>query len=228
MNPSHRSLPRLLRSAALCLLLLVLIGVVRAHQIEFDQRLAPIAYSGEAGEVVDASRFTIEVEGVEFGRDIAGGDFDHLTGAEADPDYVWMVVTVTVEATMEAMTIHEPVRLESGGDVYAGMVSSPLPAGAATNADELRAGIPVTGAVAFELPPDSIEDPALRVTAVTAGLGSDERLSSEAVVDLGLDEDELRGRVDDAAEVVEVAAGADERRAPAAPAGVTEEGATVD
>ncbi|MBB4935058.1 hypothetical protein F4561_005952 [Lipingzhangella halophila] len=232
MTPPHRSLPRLLLTAALSVLLLALIGVTRAYHVEFDQRVAPIAYSGDASEVVDASRFTLEVDEVRFGHDIAGGDFEPLTGTEADPDYVWMVITVTIEATKESMAIHDPVRLECGDTSYAGRVSSPLPSGG-LGASPLQAGIPVTGSLAFELPPEKIIDPTLRVTAVSAGAAVDDRLSSEAVVDLGLRDEELSTRIDEAAETVEVTGGdqsgglADERRAPAEPTG-EKDGATND
>ncbi len=219
MSPPSRSPARLLLTAVLSVVLLALIGVTRAHHIEFDQRVAPITYSGHADEVVDASRFTLEVDNVEFGHDIAGGDFEHLTGTEANPDYVWMVVTVTIEATAEPLQPHDPARLESGGDTYAGTPGRALASGGSAGTATLEAGIPVTEAIAFELPADELDDPSLRVTTVSSGAGSDERLSAEAVVDLGLDEDELRSRVDDADEIVEIAGSgtAGEQRAPSEP-----------
>lgn len=201
MGSSTGRLPQLLLTAALSLLLIALIGVTRSLLIANEEEVAPISHSGDLGETVDARQFTITVQEVELARGITATDsFGEPSGQDltaADTD-IWVIVHVTITAASEQLTVRNPLLEVADGYSYAASthVQSTM------DGEVVEAGIPRSGALVFEIPTERLAEPALRVGAG----GIDQRLSAEAVIDLGLGENELATLLDEAAESVSVPA----------------------
>ncbi|RCV48883.1 DUF4352 domain-containing protein [Marinitenerispora sediminis] len=193
--------PLLRRAATALASLLLLGGIVAAHAMRpaFEDATAPIGHRGSAHEPVDARRFTIEVEKVEFAHAVSDGD---ALGAgprlTADPGNraIWVVVWATMTATDASLTVPDPVLLETGSG-YSYAASDRLSNALNAFGTRLDPGIPRHGAFAFEVPRERLTDPTLTVSARE---GLDDRLSASAEVGLGLDADRIERLVDAAAD----------------------------
>ncbi|GAB3444276.1 hypothetical protein GCM10027570_13540 [Streptomonospora sediminis] len=187
-----------LRTAGVCVLLLVLLTGIRALIVGPSDITDPIAYSGKAPEPVDAERFTAEVRGVGFARALteAPDDEDGEAEEEGEPvplpaGNVWLLVEVRLTAATRTVNVQAPILLESGsGPSYAasGELTPLLSGGGGFSSEELHPGIPVSGVIAFDVPVEHITDPRLRIRA---GLPRMDRLTGLAVIDLGMTADEV-------------------------------------
>ncbi|CAM3655740.1 hypothetical protein GCM10009799_47630 [Nocardiopsis rhodophaea] len=180
---------------------LVLIGLIIGAQSlipSSEEQTEPIAYSGEIGATVDARRFTIEVDKVQFAHNVYDStDYGDTTPIEANG--IWVVAWATLTSTRDTLTT-VTAELDTGGDstyaastwlfnAYGGIGSS------------LGPGIPTYGAFVFELPEERLVDPTLQV-GVARGPGS--RLQAQADIHLGLGGDALAARIDAAEESVPI------------------------
>ncbi|MBB5431063.1 hypothetical protein [Nocardiopsis composta] len=190
-------------AAAAALALLVLLALVRSAFLDRDDLLAPVTRSGSAAGPVDADRFTVEVHDVAFARALDPRPDDPEVRV-LRTDQVWVIVTASLTAARERLRVGDPVLLECGdGRSYAASTEfGETLAATGMSAVELSPGIPVTGVLAFEVPADRITDPALRLAA--GRLQDETRLSAEALVDLGLEADEVERGVAGAVETMPV------------------------
>lgn len=187
-------LPRMLLTGVVSLALIALIAVAQSLMIGFEQRLAPITASGDTSGAINADQFTIEVDSVELAHSVAGvGTLDEAE-EPLEAEGTWVVVTATLTSARQPLTIVDPVLLEvADGYTYAGSGE----VGSTLVGARLEAGIPVHGAFAVEVPIERLSDPVLRVGAARG----DARLSAEAVIDLGLSDDDIARLLDEAATV---------------------------
>lgn len=169
------------------LTLVVLIGLARWLMLAPTEETEPMSYTGTADAEVDADRFTVTVDEIEFAHDLQGAATFDEGGESFAADGVWLVVRTTVTATTEPIHLSDPVLLESGdGHTYAA-VTEVQPG---LN-PQLNPGIPSEQFHAFEVSEDRLSEPTLRLTAGEL----DTRLSAEAVVDLQLNDAELADRI---------------------------------
>ncbi|MGI5119671.1 hypothetical protein ACQEU5_09080 [Marinactinospora thermotolerans] len=182
-------------TVAVSLLLLALVAAAHELVPAPEDVTAPIAHAGEAGEVVDARGFTIEVGEVRIARTVVEEDL-FGEGSRETANGVWVVVPAVLTSTSTSSRVASPVLLETGGG-YTHSAVTRLSSTLNSQSPQLDPGIAVRGAFVFELPPERLTRAVLRVT-VSEGL--DTRLAAEAVVDLGLSPAELRRLTADAAE----------------------------
>ncbi|WP_052809670.1 DUF4352 domain-containing protein [Streptomonospora alba] len=185
MSPFARS--ALTTFATLTLLTLI----VAAQSLVPEETLAtePIPHSGEMGEPLDARRFTVTVEKVEFAETVTDeGGFGPSEAIEAHG--VWVVATLEITAATAPLPNVDAELVMGDGYVYAAStwVNNGLNGGSSRPVP----GIPVTGKLVFEVPEDRVTDPTLQVSARTS---IDERLSARADIHLGLDGEQLDRRL---------------------------------
>jgi hypothetical protein len=198
---------RRLLYGVLCLALLAGIGLVQRMEIPVSEVTDPIPTHGGVGTPVDADTFIIEVHDVAVAPVVATpegllgsvdeGDEDDGSALEYHESAgVWIVAFATLTSTERPQRINSPVWLDTDEHTFAG-------AGELDDTlldERLEAGIPLTGAFVLDVPPERIHDPVLRVNVGA----TDQRLSSEAVIDLGLGGDEIAQAAEDDDTVVEI------------------------
>ncbi|MDA8370149.1 MAG: hypothetical protein M0026_09790 [Nocardiopsaceae bacterium] len=189
----HRAL-----TAVLSLVLLALIMGAHSLILSDSDQTEPIASSGDIGSTIDADRYTIKVEKVQITQSIADGD-DSGIQASFETEEIWVIVWATVTSTSDTLR-NVQADLDTGDGYTYSMSKLPLNAFGGTGA-VFDPGIPVYGAVAFEVPKERLTDPTFRIRL---GKGGQDRLSAQANVDLGLYGAELADMVDQAEETVTI------------------------
>ncbi|QBI51933.1 DUF4352 domain-containing protein [Streptomonospora litoralis] len=184
--------PFVRRAAAVFATLTLLSLIVMAQSLVPDDTLAtePIAYSGEIGEPVDAERFTVRVERVRIAETAVDEDGLGSSGP-IEAKGVWLVATAEITSATAPLLHIDAALVMGDGYVYSAnrWLSNDMAGGTGTTLDP---GIPVTGALAFEVPKKRLKDPTLQVSARQS---IDGRLSARADVDLGLSGSELDRRL---------------------------------
>lgn len=186
-------MPRFIHWSLTAVVSAALLGAIMgAHRLipSTEDLTEPITYSGTAETAVDAERFTLTVDKVQFARSAA--DADSTSGPERiEANGIWVLVWATVESTRTTLTSVHP-KLDTGaGSSYSG--SSWLDNTLTGTAARFDPGIPRYGAFAFEVPEGQLTDPKLRVVLSET---VETRLAAQAEVDLELEGAELTRRID--------------------------------
>jgi hypothetical protein len=178
-------------SIALGVLLLVAVLFVTRTAPTVEQRMGNIATSGRIGELVDTRGFKLRVERVRLAKQVISTSYDAKPVATKG---VWLVVTATLIGDWKA-TSYDNARLTTpDGRVYH-TTSRLLNTELLTEDVSTEPGIPLRGAIVFEIPPDALAGSVLRVAK---GLASGSRLGPEAAVDLRISEADVRRLMADA------------------------------
>ncbi len=185
MSVTGTTASRVRRAGVVLLVVVLLAGVVAANRLtpDADRRMAPLPTAGRIGRPVDTGGFVVTVEKVQVTRKLVVDD-GFGRGSTRTSDGLWVVLTATLTGDWKASS-HGQTRLEGrGGRSY--HVSERIESSRRLTEDFLtEPGIPRSGQIVFEIPPDELAGSLVRIGRSESG---GRRLVPEAVVDLGLDD----------------------------------------
>jgi len=175
-------------NGAILLVILVVAGVVQATTPTDDERDAAIAVSGSIGDTLSGRNIAGRVDSVELAHEVSADN-----GWTGETTGTWVVVEARASAVVDETTgpsLNAVLRI---GDTTYSASSRPRDA---TIADaSLQAGIPVTGALVFEVPSDVLTTPAARAARIEFAAKSDTRADSLVVVTVDLTALDIRDSV---------------------------------
>lgn len=183
---------RVLLVTALCGVMVALV----AWQPTGVQKGGPIVRSGAVGEDVRGDTLRAKVSRVEIGTEVTQSN---LAEPERAVGTVFVVVTGTVASSAKSTHMYAQIYGADGSqfEAYDGGSISTMTFGV-----EFHPGVPVSGALVFEIPADQVAG--AKVAVQTKPFDFPEALAEQVRVDLGLDDDDVQRRLATAKRPIQV------------------------
>ncbi|HET6211484.1 MAG TPA: hypothetical protein VFE14_01290 [Micromonosporaceae bacterium] len=148
-------------------------GVIKAHELDVEQRERPFIHAGAIGQIRSARTFDVTVLGVRGSTKLKAGDDVY------DTDGVWVLVKVRLMANRDPSFVGYAAVRDTAGRTYRASrrMDQPL------DSRELQPGLPVEGEVAFEVPRTAVAGLAVRFSSGSYDL----RMDAMPEISLGID-----------------------------------------
>jgi hypothetical protein len=184
------------RDAALVLLALALIVVLRNAEPGYEEKLAPIMLQGSADlERIEARNFAVDVRGFKLARAyLVAGPYHDPKPKRVSTSGVWLSVVADVEALQSPGQVDAYIRTRDGLKYRASRDRPNHDANLGTRM--LAPLLPERGAWFFELPPDRLQGAHLEV--FWGVLGVPGRVDHVVDIDLGIDDERAQALLDEA------------------------------
>lgn len=139
--------------------LIAAIGAAQRLVPDADRTYQPIASTGTIGQEVRTLPYSVRVNRVRLGRELQIKKKYVDTPEKKVTKGVWVVLDLTATATQEQVTLGDVELRALNGTRYAATDRFQ-----GLDTTDLEAGIPASGSVAFELPPDAAKGAVLLIT----------------------------------------------------------------
>lgn len=179
-GPARSVLGRIGSGAALVVIIAVASVVLRTAPVDSSWQV-PFEVHGQAGQRVEGRNIAATVGDVALARTVTAS-----SGWSGATSGIWVVVDVRVEAVVtETAASLATAQLVLGEDTYS---ASERPGTATIAGMALQVGIPWSGPLLFEVPPDAVASAGADGARILLATSGDTRLDSVLVVPVDLDD----------------------------------------